>query len=397
MAYQNLLVVISFVLLFSLFSKPIEKTVFSGPFLALLIGLLLGPFVLHLIDFQFESEDYKVIAELALALVLFSDASKTNLKVLQKNASIPIRLLLIGLPLTIVLGVLGGLLLFQGFSWIEVGILATMLAPTDAALGKAVVSNEGVPSKIRQSLNIESGLNDGICVPVLFFFIALFDSLSGDSLHSFYGLTLLAEEIGIGLLVGLSITYGFVLIAGYANKKEWITESWQQFVMIALALICFIVAQMCGGSGFIACFAGGFLYGTIYKKYNLGHSLVESVEGAGDTMSLITWIIFGSLILNFTPRFTWEVIAYSVLSLTVIRILPVLLSLVNTGLSGKEKMFIGWFGPRGLATIVFAIIVMDVALPNKDTISLTVACTIMLSVILHGFTAKPFIRSLKST
>ncbi len=396
MMYQNLFIVILFILLFSLFSKPIEKTVFSGPFLALVAGLLLGPYVLQLIDFKFDREDYKVIAELALALVLFSDASKTNLTVLQKNANIPIRLLLIGLPLTILLGILGGIFLFPEFSWIEVGILATMLAPTDAALGKAVVSNEGVPSKIRQALNIESGLNDGICVPVLFFFIALFEALSGDRLHSFYGLVLLAEEIGIGLAVGVLVTYGFVLLANYANKREWISESWQQIVMIALAFICFVLAQISGGSGFIACFVGGFVYGTIHNKYNLGEKLMESAEGAGDTMSLITWIIFGSIILKFMPHFTWEVVVYAILSLTLIRILPVLLSLINSGLSGKEKMFIGWFGPRGLATIVFVIIALEVALPNIETITLTVACTVMLSVILHGFTAKPFINSLNS-
>lgn len=396
MAYQNLLIVIVFILVFSIVSKPIEKTIFSGPFLALILGVIVGPFVMGIFNIQLENEDFKIIAELALALVLFGDASKTNLAVLKKSASIPIRLLLIGLPLTIIFGMIGGLLLFNGFSWLELGILATMLAPTDAALGKAVVTNPAVPEKIREALNIESGLNDGISVPVLFIFIALFGAQYGDQLQSHYGIILVVQEIGIGLVVGLSITGVFIWLTNYANKKHGIAESWKQIILIALSFTCFIVAQLLGGSGFIACFVGGFLYGTINTKYKLDSRLIESVEGSGDAMSLITWVIFGSIIYTFTPLFSLEVVIYSILSLTVIRIFPVLISLVNTDLKSKEKLFIGWFGPRGLATIVFAIIVLDVDLPHKDTIILTVACVIMLSVVLHGLTAKPFINKLNS-
>jgi len=395
MAYQNLLIVIAFVLLYSLFSKRIEKTVFSGPFLALFVGLIFGPAMLNVIDIKIDSEDYRIIAELALALVLFSDASKTNLTVLKKNAAIPIRLLLIGLPLTILLGMLGGFFLFKDFSWIELGILATMLAPTDAALGKAVVTNPAVPSKIREALNVESGLNDGISVPVLFLFIALFDSISSGGLDSFYGIKLLFQEIGIGLLVGLSVTYVVAKLANYANKNAWISESWQQVVLIALALTCFIVAQISGGSGFIACFAGGFLFGTLHTKFTKKIELFESLESAGDSMSLITWILFSTFLGIVIPQFTWEIVLYALLSLTVIRMLPVMLSLAKTDLSTKESLFIGWFGPRGLATIVFAIIVLDVDSPKIEVILLTTMCTVLFSVVLHGFTAIPFIKRLR--
>lgn len=394
MAYQNLLIIFVFLLLYSLYSKRLDKTILSGPFLALMVGVVFGPELLNLFNTGVEAEDYRIIAELALALVLFGDASKTNLAVLRKSAVIPTRLLLIGLPLTIILGVLGGFLVFVDFTWIEMGILATMLAPTDAALGKAVVSNKAVPVKIREALNIESGLNDGISVPVLFIFIALFDSLSGDTLESFYGLTLLAREIGLGLLAGLTITYVFVKIAVHSIKREGVSESWQQVMLIALALTCFVVAQIIGGSGFIACFAAGFLFGTLCHKYNLNFRLVDPLEGAGDSMSLVTWILFGSIILALGSQFTWQVVVYSVLSLTMIRMIPVWLSLSTTSLNRKEKLFIGWFGPRGLATVVFAIIVLDVQLPHKDLIILTAACTVLLSVILHGLTPKPFIHIL---
>ncbi len=396
MVYQNLLILALFILLFGLFATRIEKTAISGPILALFVGLVFGPLMLNLLGLEIESEDYRVIAELALALVLFTDASKSNLMVLKKNAGLPIRLLLIGLPLTIVFGMICGYLLFKGFSWIEVGILATMLAPTDAALGKAVVTNPKVPSKIREALNIESGLNDGISVPVLFLFIAFFvANQSGEGLDSFYGLRLLVREIGIGLLAGLAITFTIVLIAHFAKAHKWISESWKPIIIIALSFSCFAAAQIAGGSGFIACFAGGFLYGTLSSKYKIGTSVVESAEGAGDTMSLITWVIFGALIFgNYYSNFIWEAFTYAILSLTLIRIVPVFLSLINTGISSGEKLFIGWFGPRGLATIVFAIMVLDVELPHKLTIITTVVYTILLSVILHGFTAKPFIKLL---
>jgi sodium/hydrogen antiporter len=273
------------------------------------------------------------------------------------------------------------------------GILATLLAPTDAALGKAVVTNQLVPVKIRESLNVESGLNDGICVPVLFFFIELFNAHTGEGLRSFTGLILFAEEIGIGLIAGLVITFIVDRMVDYSENHGGISKSWKTVVIIALAFCCFTLAQMAGGSGFIACFTAGLLYSLINRNYK--HELLEEAEGAGDTLSMLTWIIFGSMVVTTHLQFfTWDVIVYALLSLTIIRIIPVLISLINTGISRKEKLFMGWFGPRGLASIVFAIIVFDVALPHKETIILTAVCTILLSVILHGFTANPLIKVL---
>jgi sodium/hydrogen antiporter len=394
MVYQNVLVFASFILIYSLIAKRIEKTAISGPFLALIVGLMVGPLLLNLIDVKVEIEGYKVIAELALALVLFTDAANTDIKGLRKFVSIPSRLLLIGLPLTIIFGMLGGFIIFNGFSWIELGILATLLAPTDAALGKAVVTNPSVPSKIRESLNVESGLNDGICVPVLFFLIELFAARTG-GVNFPNGLILFAEEIGIGLIAGLVTTFIIDRLVDYSEKHEGISKSWKTIVIIALAFSCFTAAQIAGGSGFIACFTGGLLYSGINRKYK--HDLLEKAEGAGDTLSMLTWVIFSSVIITTNlHHFTWDVIIYALLSLTLIRIIPVLISLINTGISGKEKLFIGWFGPRGLASIVFAIIVFGIKLPHKETIILTAVCTILLSIILHGFTANPFIKLLNN-
>lgn len=390
MVYQNILVFASFILIYSLIAKALERTNISGPFLTIVIGLVTGPLLLNLINLNVGIENYRVIAELALALVLFNDASNTNFRELIKNVSIPARLLLIGLPLTIIFGMVGGYIIFKGFSWIELGILATLLAPTDAALGKAVVTNPSVPTKIRESLNVESGLNDGICVPVLFLFIELFSAQTGEGLKFPFGLILFAEEIGIGLIAGLVITFVTDRMVHYAENHGGISKTWKTVVIIALAFSCFAAAQLAGGSGFIACFTGGLLYGAINRKYK--HDLLQASEGAGDTLSTLTWIIFGSVVIASTLKFfTWEVVVYALLSLTIIRMVPVLLSLISSGISGKERLFISWFGPRGLASIVFAIIIFDVGLPHKETIILTAVCTILLSIILHGFTANPFI------
>jgi len=396
MVYQDLLVIAIFILLYSLFSVRIEKTAINGPFLAVLCGLITGPALLNIFDIKIESEGYKIVAELALALVLFTDASNTNLKVVQKNIQFPTRLLLIGLPLTIIFGMIAGLLIFKGFSWIEVGILGTMLAPTDAALGKAVVSNPKVPIKVREALNVESGLNDGICVPVLFLLIALFESKTGNHVDLAFGFGLFAKQIGIGLIVGLGLTFIADRLSSFASKKGLISESWKTIVIIAISFSCFTLAQISGGSGFIACFSGGLLYGAFHKKHK--PELLGAAEGAGDTMSMVTWLIFGGLVIRaFAPQFTWQVFLYSILSLTVVRMVPVALVLMGTKSSLKDVLFMGWFGPRGLASIVFAIIILEVELPHQDIIVLTAVCTILLSIVFHGLTANPFIKLISKT
>jgi len=393
MIYQDFVVLAGFILIYSLFARKIEQAAVSGPVLAVVIGLVTGPLLLNLFNFKMTGEGYRILVELALALVLFTDAAATNLKILRKNIAVPARLLLIGLPLTIVFGVIAAFMIFNGFSWIEVGLLATMLAPTDAALGKAVVTNPAVPSKIREALNVESGLNDGISVPILFLLIALVATETVGTVNLQFGLALFAKQIGIGLAVGLGITFVSDKLIRIASRNNWIARSWKRIVIIALAFFCYNTAQLLGGSGFIACFSGGLLYGFVNKKHKL--DLLQAAEGIGDTLSLTTWGIFGAIVIpTFLRQFTWDILLYSILSLTIIRMMPVLISLINTGLSLKEKLFMAWFGPRGLASIVFAILVLEVHLPHKSTIILTVVCTIFMSIIAHGITAIPFIKSL---
>jgi NhaP-type Na+/H+ or K+/H+ antiporter len=207
-------------------------------------------------------------------------------------------------------------------------------------------------------------------------------------------LKLVAEEIGIGAVVGVGLTSLGTLLLKRGNDLGWVTETWKQLPVVALAVACFAVAQALGGSGFIAAFVGGLLFGSIATQEQK-HRLLLAAEGTGDTMALITWVVFGAAIVGQNIGFfSWDVILYAVLSLTLIRMLPVFLVLTGLNLSTGEKLFIGWFGPRGLASIVFAVIVLNHDLPGGDTIAITAACTILLSIIGHGLSANPLIAAL---
>jgi len=389
--YENLAILALFIFLYSISSGFLERTPINGALIFTAFGLACGPFGLDILKMDIGTEELRTLAELTLALVLFTDASNANLKVLKKNFHIPQRLLLIGLPMTILLGFGIGIFMFDELSIFEIAILATLLAPTDAALGKAVVTNPLVPANIREGLNVESGLNDGICVPILYLFLALAAGSSGEGSTHFLAFELVAEEIGIGVVVGSILTLSAVWLARQCNDRGWVTESWRQLPVIVLAVSCFSIAQILGGSGFIAAFVGGLLFGSLIntKKFLL------SAEGTGDTIALITWVIFGATVVAQSFKsFSWEIVVYSILSLTIIRMLPAFLSLGGMNLSTNEKLFMGWFGPRGLASIVFAVIVLNAELPGSSTIAMTAACTIILSVIAHGLSANHLIARL---
>ena len=263
-----------------------------------------------------------------------------------------------------------------------------MLAPTDAALGKAVVTKPVVPAKVRERLNVESGLNDRICVPVILFFIAMAAGSVEASESALLILKLTLEVIGIGMVTGLVLA----LLGGFALRtcaaRGWVAGTWLQIPIIALALLCFGLAQWLGGSGFIASFVGGLTFGALTKKHK--EQFLKAAEGTADTVAMVTWFTFGTIILGILiPGLSWQVVVYALLSLTVVRMLPVFLCLNGMGLKRDTILFIGWFGPRGLASIVFAVMVIAEKLPGNDTIVAVVAWTIMLSIVLHGLSANP--------
>jgi len=391
--YIELAILALFIFCYSLVAGRVERAAASGPIVFVVAGLLMGPLVLGWFDGSVSNTGLRVLADLTLALILFIDAANADLAILKRQFRIPSRMLLFGLPGVIFLGTLTAALLFDTLSLFEAAILGTMLAATDAALGKAVVTNKAVPTQIREGLNIESGLNDGLCVPILFVLIALAIGSGAEGGSTTFALKLVAEELGIGLVVGLGLTAIGTWAFAWCRDKGWVTEIWKQVTVVALAIACFSVAQSLHGSGYIAAFTGGLLFG--FRAKDATHRLVLAAEGTGETLALLTWFVFGAAVIGQSIEyFTWEMLVYALLSLTVIRMLPVFLSLSGTGESTSSKLFLGWFGPRGLASIVFAIIVINKDVPEGKFIAMVVVLTVFFSLVAHGVSANPLAKLL---
>jgi NhaP-type Na+/H+ or K+/H+ antiporter len=388
--YIELAVLALIVFSYSLIAGRLERTVLSGPIVFVLTGVLVGPLGFGLFDGDVSRTDLRVLADLTLALVLFIDAASSDISVLKRQFKIPSRMLLLGLPGAIILGFGIAAIMFDVLSLYEAAILGVILAATDAALGKAVISNQAVQSRIREGLNVESGLNDGLCVPILLVFIALAKGSVSEESRS--ALQLIIEELGIGLVVGVGLTIAGTWLLNLCEKLGWVTDIWKQLTVIGLAIACFSIAQSLHGSGYIAAFTGGLTFGYISKGAT--HERVLPAEAMGETLALMTWLVFGAVVVGQSLKlFTWEVVVYALLSLSIVRMLPVYLSLAGTGESISSRLFLGWFGPRGLASIVFAIMVLNESLPGGRFISGVVVCTVFFSLIAHGISAKPLGKS----
>ena len=386
--YIELAIFALFAFFYSIVAGRLERAATSGPIVFVVSGLLMGPLGLGWFDGDVSRTELRVLADLTLALILFIDAANADLAILKRQFRIPSRMLIFGLPGVIFLGTIIAVLLFDTLSLFEAGILGTMLAATDAALGKAVVTNKAVPTHVREGLNIESGLNDGLCVPILFVFIALAIGSGTEGGSTMFAIKLVIQELGIGLVVGLRLTAVGARVLQWCNNKGWVTDIWKQVTVVALAIGCFSVAQSLHGSGYIAAFAGGLLFG--FKAKEATHRLVLAAEGTGETLALMTWMLFGAIVIGQSiQHFTWTMVVYALLSLTIIRILPIFLSLTGTGVSTSSKLFLGWFGPRGLASIVFAIIVINKGVPGGKFVAMVVVLTVFFSLVAHGISANP--------
>jgi NhaP-type Na+/H+ or K+/H+ antiporter len=391
--YSNVAIMTLFAFAFSVIAGRVERSAVSGPIIFIAFGLIAGPVGLGFLDMDVKDVELRVVADLTLALVLFIDAANADLTTLRTHAVIPRRMLLIGLPLCIALGVGAGMVIFPDISIFEVCILATILAATDAALGKGVVTNKAVPARIREGLNAESGLNDGMCVPVLLVFLALATGTGGEGDSAMLALELVAREIGIGLAVAVVLTLVGVKLMTISVRRGWFTEVWVQIPVVTLALACFTTAQTLHGSGYIAAFVGGLLFGHFARDET--HRLVMAGEGIAELLAMLTWLAFGTAVVGqLWATMTLDVVIYSLLSLTVIRMLPNVIALTGTGEKMETKMFLAWFGPRGLASIVFFIIVAAEDLPSESVLAHVVVCTVTLCVIAHGVTANTWAKGI---
>jgi NhaP-type Na+/H+ or K+/H+ antiporter len=351
-------------------------------------GLLVGPQALDGIDVASTGSVVRTLAEATLALVLFSDASRIDLGALRRTVGVPVRLLGIGLPLTILLGALAAVAVLGELSIGEAVILAVILAPTDAALGQAVVTEPRVPQRIRQGLNVESGLNDGICVPLLFAAVAFADVESAISGGRGAGILLL-EEIGYGVLGGVAAGLLIAVIVTQADRRHLIASTWRQVIPVAGAALAYGIASALDGSGFIAAFVAGMVFRLALRRDP--ENLNRLTEEVGSLLNGVTFVLFGAVLLGpALTELTWQIALYAALSLTLVRMVPVAVAMAGSHARPPTLGFLGWFGPRGLASIVFAVIVIEESqLPHEHLIVLVTYFTVGLSVLAHGLTAAP--------
>ena len=388
MSASDLAIVAGIVFLWGTLSARLEHYDVTAPIVFVLAGLVLTHGPLAVLGFEPSQELVKALAEITLVLVLFSDASRVRLRDLRTDAGLCVRLLGLGLPLTIGLGVLLALALFHGLSiWLAL-LVGAALAPTDAALGAGVMVNPAVPARIRRLLNVESGLNDGIATPVVV--VAIAGAATAEHAAS-VGPGAAAAELVLGVLAGVLIGGAGGLIVKVARRRGWAESDFAGSAVLALAISAYACALALDGNGFIAAFVGGLAYGATSGKP--GERLVPYVEETGALVSLLVWLAFGAIaVVPAFENLTWQVVLYAVLSLTVIRMVPVALALTGGRLGRAAVAFVGWFGPRGLASVVFALLALeDLGHPAEPAITV-IAFTVLLSVILHGLTANPLAR-----
>ncbi len=390
MAESTIIPAITLVILgYGFFSKSLSRYNISGPMVFTTVGILLSPLALGAKQLEVNGEIVQTIAEIALILVLFTDAASLNLRELRREWNLPVRLLFIGLPLTIILGSIIAFALFPGESRLYLLLLALILAPTDAALGKAVVSDPQVPEEIRSTITVESGLNDGIVFPMVITVVALIMAHTpGAGGYGWIGYV--AKQILLGALAGMAVGYAGARLSAKEMARNRMQESYQNLIPLALAIFAYYLAEHVGGNGFIAAFFAGLYLGN-YNE-DLREHVENFAESEGELLILISFIMFGiSFVPQSLPYWNWTTLAYAILSLTVIRMLPVALSLLGTRLNLSTKLFMGWFGPRGIASILYVLIVIHKigSYKNHETVYATIALTVLLSIFVHGLTAGP--------
>lgn len=373
------------VFLYSLTSSRLSRTIITAPILFTAGGIALV-LVSSIGQPNVERESFLLIAEVGLVMLLFTDATHINLTTLKSRERLPLRLLSIGMLLTILLGSLCAVLVFPSLSLWEAGILAAILAPTDAGLGQVIVQSPLVPKRIRQSLDVEAGLNDGLSVPFLMFFIAVSqagtDGAGGVLGRFFY------EQLGMGALVGISIGLAGGALLGLANRRGWMDASVRQLGLVTVPILCILACEPVGGSMFIAAYVAGLAVQPGFREAAT-HS-VEFTEGWGQILDYFVFFLFGLFTALALGDFSFRHAVYALLSLTAVRMLPVAIALIGTRMSAATVLFMGWFGPRGLASIVLGLVFLEeeTRLPGEGTIRLAVMATVMLSIFAHGFSAR---------
>ncbi len=392
MDISSIAVMATLLLGYSLVSRRLKETILTAPVLFIVAGFLVSQDGLGISRIDVEHSVIHLIAELTLILVLFTDAARIDLNRVRADHNLPSRMLLVGLPLTVVTGAWVASQFFPEWSIWEAALLAALLAPTDAALGQSVVSAKDVPLRIRQSINIESGLNDGIALPIVLLFAALAAAPGNDSgTENWLQFGLL--QVVLGPLAGAVIGFVGARLFDSAVQRNWSTTAFQGVGILSLSVLAYVTAVMIGGNGFISAFIAGMVFGNSVRRPCT--YLFEFMESEGLLLMLITFFVFGAALLpEGLQHVNLKFVMYGLLSLTLVRMIPVTLSLLGSGIRLPSHLFLGWFGPRGLASILFVLLILEqTQIPHREEILSITVITVAISVILHGISAAPLSRA----
>lgn len=381
--------------LYALLSKAIDRSILTLPLIFTLVGLALSEPVTRHGNPEVLSEGKRLLAEITLILILFSDASHVRFSQLRKNWVLPARMLVVGMPLTVGLGTVIVFWLNPASGFAMALLTAAVLTPTDAALGQAVLKSPDVPKKLSETINVESGLNDGLALPFVLLGALLVSAEIGQAETGSLAISSVLQII-VGPLAGIAIGWAMARLTDAAQDRDLMGEAAGGIVFLSTAFGAYLMAEQIGGNGFISAFVAGMVFGNSYR-HDI-HFITEFMEDVGQLLTMAAFLVFGAILLtdgllHMTPK----VFVLAILFLTVVRMAPIFLSLTGTGLTVRDKLFLGWFGPRGLASILFTLIIVDeFDLPGEAELLACVSMTVAMSVLLHGLSATPFAKMMRA-
>jgi NhaP-type Na+/H+ or K+/H+ antiporter len=398
--YTTPLVLAVLVLGYAVVSERVNRSFIAPALIFLLLGMGLGPFGLGVLEAGAGTEGYTVLAQLALTVILFNQAAKLRLDRIRVHGPVTLRLLIVGIPLTVLLGALTATLLLPVLPWWEAVCVAAIVAPTEVALIEALLEDRRIPERVRHALSVESGFYDGFALAILLTALALASEHTADTDSSDvnWAWFMLSTEFA-SLLAGAAVGLIGGLVVAWSRRHEWMSDTWAQLATLALAFVCFQLGEQIEASGFVAAFTGGLAFSLITRRRTDEEIPTQVSDAAAQLLELMVFAMFGAFaVIDGWLRADWRVVLFAVLALFAVRILTVLVSLVRTDLPMSDRWFIGWFGPRGIGTVVLGLLVINRGeIENTELISTVVVVTVTLSLLLHSLTIAPGIRRLAST
>jgi NhaP-type Na+/H+ or K+/H+ antiporter len=398
--YTTPLVLAVLVLCYAVVSERVNRSFIAPALIFLLLGMGLGPFGLGVLEAGAGTEGYTVLAQLALTVILFNQAAKLRLDRIRVHGPVTLRLLIVGIPLTVLLGALTATLLLPVLPWWEAVCVAAIVAPTEAALIEALLADRRIPERVRHALSVESGFYDGFALAILLTALALASehTANTDSSDVNWAWFMFSTEFA-SLLAGAAVGLIGGLVVAWSRRHEWMSDTWAQLATLALAFVCFQLGEQIEASGFVAAFTGGLAFSLITRRRADEDIPTQVSDAAAQLLELMVFAMFGAFaVIDGWLRADWRVVLFAVLALFAVRIVTVLVSLVRTDLPMSDRWFIGWFGPRGIGTVVLGLLVVNRGeIQNTELISTVVVVTVTLSLLLHSLTLAPGIRRLAST